>query len=167
MTRARSKKPKQSGLSLKAYARRRGVTPKAVRKHRDSGRIPVGEDGKFDPKAADAAWQENVRQPVGGRGRGQARRSATLSDSIARKERALADLRELELQQKSAELVEISAVRRSVLAAVGGARDMLLGLADRLAPVLVGRTDEREVHDLLTDEMRRACDEVASIRFPA
>src|SRR5262245_47951475 len=44
------------GLSLRAYARHRGVTLAAAQKACQSGRIPVLADGAIDPSAADAAW---------------------------------------------------------------------------------------------------------------
>jgi hypothetical protein len=44
------------GLSLRAYARHRGVTLAAVQKARQSGRIPVLVDGTVEAGAADEAW---------------------------------------------------------------------------------------------------------------
>jgi hypothetical protein len=44
------------GISLRAYARHRGVTLAAVQKARRTGRIRVLADGSIDPSAADAAW---------------------------------------------------------------------------------------------------------------
>jgi hypothetical protein len=44
------------GLSLRAYARHRGVTLAAVQKARQTGRIPALADGSIDPDTADAAW---------------------------------------------------------------------------------------------------------------
>src|SRR5262245_55045498 len=43
-------------LSLRAYARHRGVTLAAVQKARQTGRIPALADGSIDPDTADAAW---------------------------------------------------------------------------------------------------------------
>jgi hypothetical protein len=44
------------GVSLRAYARHRGVTLAAVQKARRTGRIPTLADGRIDLAAADAAW---------------------------------------------------------------------------------------------------------------
>jgi hypothetical protein len=44
------------GVSLRAYARHRGVTLAAVQKARQTGRIPVLVDGTVEAAAADAAW---------------------------------------------------------------------------------------------------------------
>lgn len=44
------------GVSVREYARRRGVSHTAVRKAVQSGRIPQEADGTIDPMKADAAW---------------------------------------------------------------------------------------------------------------
>ncbi|WP_052340947.1 hypothetical protein [Salinarimonas rosea] len=50
------------GLSIRAYAKRRGVSDKAVRKARDSGRIAAAflDDGTIDPAVADELWERNT-----------------------------------------------------------------------------------------------------------
>jgi len=45
------------GISLRAYARHRGVTLAAVQKARETGRIPVLADGTVEAAAADTAWE--------------------------------------------------------------------------------------------------------------
>jgi hypothetical protein len=44
------------GVSVREYARRRGVSHTAVRKAVQTGRIPQEPDGTIDPAKADAAW---------------------------------------------------------------------------------------------------------------
>lgn len=56
------------GLSIRAYARHRGVSDAAVRKAIKTGRIAPEPDGTVDPVKADAAWDRNTdgaqqRQP--------------------------------------------------------------------------------------------------------
>jgi hypothetical protein len=48
------------GLSVRAYARHRGVSHVAVLKALRSGRIVVGVDGTIDPAVADQMWQERT-----------------------------------------------------------------------------------------------------------
>lgn len=45
------------GLSVRAYARKRGVSHVAVMKAAKAGRIPLEPDGTIDPAKADAAWE--------------------------------------------------------------------------------------------------------------
>ena len=48
------------GLSIRAYARQRGVSETAVRKAIKTGRIKLEADGTLDPARADAQWDGNT-----------------------------------------------------------------------------------------------------------
>ena len=48
------------GLSIRAYARHRGVSHVAVKKAIDTGRITPLPDGTMDPVVADAQWAANT-----------------------------------------------------------------------------------------------------------
>ena len=51
------------GLSIRAYARHRGVSHVVVKKAIDTGRITPLPDGTIDPDTADAQWAQNTLQP--------------------------------------------------------------------------------------------------------
>ena len=48
------------GVSIRAYARSRGVSHVAVLKAAKSGRIPLEADGSIDPAKANAAWERST-----------------------------------------------------------------------------------------------------------
>ena len=48
------------GLSIRAYARHRGVSHVAVKKAIDTGRITPEADGTIDPNRADLEWAQNT-----------------------------------------------------------------------------------------------------------
>jgi hypothetical protein len=48
------------GLSIRAYARHRGVSHVAVKKAIDSGRITPEPDGTIEPNRADLEWAQNT-----------------------------------------------------------------------------------------------------------
>jgi len=52
------------GLSIRAYARHRGVSHVAVKKAIDSGRITQNPDGTIDADTADQDWQRNTLPPT-------------------------------------------------------------------------------------------------------
>jgi hypothetical protein len=54
------------GLSIRAYARHRGVTDTAVHKAIRSGRINALADGTIDLDQADAQWERNTSSPKTG-----------------------------------------------------------------------------------------------------
>ena len=51
------------GLSIRAYARYRGVSHVAVKKAIDTGRISQEADGTIDPDRADREWEQNTASP--------------------------------------------------------------------------------------------------------
>ncbi len=51
------------GLSIRAYARHRGVSHVAVKKAIDTGRITLETDGTVDPVRADRQWEQNTASP--------------------------------------------------------------------------------------------------------
>jgi hypothetical protein len=54
------------GLSIRAYAKHRGVSDTAVHKAIRAGRITPGPDGTIDPTRADAEWASNSVQQTSG-----------------------------------------------------------------------------------------------------
>lgn len=54
------------GISIRAYARHRGVTDTAVHKAIRSGRVTPEADGTIDANQADAQWERNTSAPKTG-----------------------------------------------------------------------------------------------------
>lgn len=54
------------GISIRAYARHRGVTDTAVHKAIRTGRIAPEADGTIDPDKADREWARNSEPPKAG-----------------------------------------------------------------------------------------------------
>ena len=69
------------GLSIRAYARHRGVTDTAVHKAIRAGRITPEADGTVDPAKADAEWTRNSAAPRTG-SQARAPRVAVPSDTV-------------------------------------------------------------------------------------
>lgn len=79
-----------------------------------------------------------------------------LNDSRARREHYLAEKARLEALQGRGELVPADDVKKEAFALARAVRDGMLGIADRLAPLLAATTDARQVHQLLDQEIRVA-----------
>ncbi len=186
-------------LSIRGYARHRGVSHTAVRKAIATGRITPAADGTIDPATADEQWatSTNLAKPrnsvigvprrrrvpgapsdplgsdgieVGAAPTGVARLVSTYAESRAAREAYLARLAKLDFEQRSGKLVDADEVRAQVFGLGRRLRDALLGLPDRLAPVLTGRTDQSEVHRLLTAEIMKCLAELSAapaLRPPA
>jgi len=162
------------------YARSRGCSPAAVTGAIKTGRIKaavVTKDGRefLDFDKANELWERNTQQqPPPTRAASTAPKPPTdrelqafiqglpedqipdLNDSRARREHYLAEKARLEALRGRDELVPSDQVKAEAFACARAVRDALLGLADRLAPMLAATTDARECHRLLTEEHRVA-----------
>jgi hypothetical protein len=175
-----------AGLTIRGYARHRGVSHTAVRKALAAGRITAGPGGRIDPALADQEWATSTNlskprnsvtgvpkkrkapnalsDPLGvpgleeglalppGEG-GAPRLVSSYAASRAAREAYLARLAKLDFEQRSGKLVDADEVRAQIFGLGRRLRDALLGLPDRLAPVLAGQADQAAVHQLLTEEI--------------
>lgn len=161
----------------------------AVQKAIASGRIrPI--DGKIDPEVADIQWSRNTDPAQQKRGAGErsfespqpadvleppAMQTSAPGDELtpeqdpvnrireaALTERVRRELLEHELQMKKGELVRAADVRQAANEKARIARDALLAIPDRLAPLVAVESDPAKVHALLATEMRRVCAELAA-----
>jgi len=139
-------------LSIRAYAKHRGVHEASVRKAIAANRITTLPNGQIDPETADKEWDDNtavrqterVSEPVSG---------ISYQKSRANKELFEALLKKLEYEEKSGKLVEISKMEVDAFTAARVARDKLLAIPDRVAPTLVGITDIHELKEVLRKEI--------------
>jgi len=158
-------------LSLRAYAKHRGVSLAAVQKAIRSGRIATTSDGMIDSDQADAEWKAKTRP-------GQRRAKPTLP--VAReqteapvaggldyfraraiRENYLARLAKIEFEEKTAMLISRDEVLVAAFTKARTVRDNLLNIPDRLAATLAAEGDADKVHQILTGEIRKALDELA------
>ena len=139
-------------LSIRAYAKHRGVYESAVRKAISAGRITLMPDGQIDPEVADREWDNNTavkkNDPVSENISG-----VTYQKSRANKELFEALLKKLEYEERSGKLVELSKIEVDAFTAARVARDKLLAIPDRVAPILVGITDIHELKEVLRKEI--------------
>lgn len=151
-------------VTASELARELGVSPTAVHKARDSGRITV-IDGKFDLAVAKIQWEANRQRrraeapstKLGSKADDvPAEEAADFWVSKARREAAEAEISELKAAELRGELVRKVAVEREVASRLVALRESLEVLADRLAAVLAAETDQQAVRRMLRDEHRAA-----------
>jgi hypothetical protein len=166
-------------VSLRAYARHRGVSLKAVQKAIESGRIQTTEEGKIDVEQADADWEKNTAPRAGKTAKfqkppaGRKTSTAAAAASNARLDPASAGgldyararavhenyrarLAKLDYEAKLGKLVSRDEVEIAAFNRFRTLRDGMLNIPDRLAAVLAAETDPIKVHELLTTEIRKA-----------
>lgn len=174
-------------VSMREYARRRGISHVAVSKAVKAGRVPL-VNGKIDPELADQAFEANTDpskpgrkvtgrpgqrtsepqllplEPRGGNGDGK---GASYADARAERERTQARLAQLQLERQEGALVEADVVRNQAFREARRARDLLLALPGRLAPLLATVDDEREIETILEEEIEQLCAEISEARAAA
>lgn len=171
------------------YAAHRGVSHVAVHKAIKAGRIST-INGRIDPRVADIQWAQNTRPRANKRpNRDQDATSATAPAALdavppmpapavpplgsaddrdddywaarAKRERAEAAISEMKRAELEGKLIRTDAVRAAWARRLSSARDALLQIPHRLAPVLAAESDMERVGQLLEDELRHALDELS------
>ena len=79
-----------------------------------------------------------------------------LNESRARREHYQAEQAKLAALQGRGELVPVAEVRKQAFSLARGVRDGLMGIPDRVAPMLAATQDAAQVHRLLSEEIRVA-----------
>lgn len=113
-------------LSLRAYAKHRGVTLKAVQEAIEYGRIQK-TDGKIDPTTADKEWQEKTN-PAMARGKTEV---LDYHRSRAIREAYEAQLAKLEYEEKTGKLVNAEETRMAWLKIITTAKTKLLAIPSK------------------------------------
>ena len=135
---------KQRLVTQKDYAAHLGLSQQAVSKMIKNGRIPAVH-GRIDVKAADlalaAASNDSDIRP--------------LAESMARKEQALARLREIEVETKEGTVVDIEFVSSAEAATFRRIRDVLLSIPGRVTGC-VDAKDRRTVNATVTQLIHTA-----------
>jgi hypothetical protein len=174
------------GLTIRGYARHRGVSHTAVRKALAAGRITSAAGGGIDPVIADQQWATSTNlskprnsvtgvpkksrrplapsEPLGTSGLESAADTSSADGSATRlvssyaasraaREAYLARLAKLDFEERSGKLIDADQVRAQIFGLGRRLRDALMGLPDRLAPVLAGEMDQQQVHRILSEEI--------------
>lgn len=155
-----TKKTKAKPMSLRGYAKRRGVSAEAVSKAITDGRLRDsvtrvrGAPKIADPELADREWDTNTRPRVGA----EATPSPLLQARV-RREQAAADHAELELAQRRGELIPIADARRDVVEKFTIVKTRILAVPSRVAQRLPHVASF--VLPVLDELLREALDELA------
>ena len=173
-------------MSLRAYAKHRGVAMSAVQKAIRTGRITTATDGKIDPAQGDAEWERNTaprprhrKSITPGRTAGRTalqvpRQAGTgpqpaldpsspggYATARAVREQYLARITKIHHDQLAGKLVSRDEVAVEEFNEKRIIRDGVLNIAERVSAQLAAETDEKKVHEILTTELRNALNGIA------
>lgn len=170
---------KPNRVTKSEYAKLRGCAPSAVTRAIKEGRITtvqVGGRELIEVAVADIQWQANTRARVDSSSAavlasmppqiivanevGQP--ATSYEEARRRRETAEANLAEMKQAEMQGTLIRADAVRSAWAAKITGARDALLQIPSRIAPVLAAETDLVRVTALLEAELRQALAELSA-----
>jgi excisionase family DNA binding protein len=165
-----------SALSVATVAELLGVTDRMVRNWIKDKGLP----SKADPRGATLDWPSTLEWYVtyratqkggnggnlpGGNGSGGAE-IPPLEDydqALARRTRAEADLKELQLARERGEVASIADVERVLATANKSIQQLILALPSSLTPQLIGLDDRQKVYTVLDRGVRSMLGNLASI----
>lgn len=152
-------------MSLRAYARRRGVSPEAVSKAVADGRLreAIVRDVRGAPKIAnielaDREWEANTRPRIDHAPTDDGAADAYHS-ARARRETAQADMAELELAERRGRLIDAEEARADVIKAFSLVKTRLLAVPSRVGQRVPLLADQ--VVPIVDELIREALEELA------
>lgn len=163
-------------LTESGLARQLGVSRQAVHELVKRGVLSKDKDGLIDFELAKHALMNRVRPsgktaaslqdpatPAATQTPETATEPEITSYHVAKtlREAAEAQIARLKLAEMQGDVIQVSAVRATWAARIASARDALLQIPSRLAPVLAAETDLAAVTLLLEDEIRQALAELS------
>src|SRR5215469_4234029 len=133
-------------LSLRSYARHRGVALAAVQKAIASGRISTQPDGRIDSEIADREWQENTRLRASGISTGELETNngsvqGSYGQARAEREHYAAVLAKLEYEERAGRLVRKDQVEDTAFKTYRDFRDRMQNIPDRVAALIAVEND--------------------------
>lgn len=150
---------RMGGLTAKELKALTGRSVPAIRNACERAGVPL-RDGLYDREAALAAIESEI-DPArvaghGSRGLGDARETevSSYATARARAEAARAEKLELEVLQTRGALVEREAVTEAGRNLVFRVREDLLALGQRVAPKIIGMTDEATIAKTINEQVR-------------
>lgn len=180
------------GLSIRAYARRRGVSHVAVLRAIKQGRVPLESDGTVDPAKADASWERSTDpgrakskpkvsaeklRPVGEAALGSVRETlkeqglpaggnVTFVQARTAHEIAKAHLARLRLQRMKGELVDRARSTALVFRLAREERDSWLNWPARIAALIAAElgVETHAVQKVVEGHVRAHLAELTDIR---
>lgn len=176
------------GLSIRAYARQRGVSHVAVLKAVKQGRIALEADGTIDPAKADASWEqlsdpaqrsasEEKLRPVPAAAVGSVREtlkeqglpfsgSLTFVQARTAHEIAKAHLARLRLQERRGELVDRAGTAALVFRLAREERDAWINWPARVAALMAAElgVEAHPMQKVLETHVRAQLSELADVQ---
>ena len=141
------------GMTIRGYARRRGVRHSAVERAIAEGRISTLPDGTIDPEIADEEWRQNTLVATGDGGKLTKARLMLTVRKVA--------ILDLQYKRLNGELISKDEVQTATFNQFRQIRDRVMGIPDRVAAMVAAECDPAKCYEILTAEIRTALQQFA------
>lgn len=168
----------ENAVTKTEYARQKGLNKSTITRWAASGRLVLDDGGRVLVAESEARLAEtadpsregvvehhaNNRGTRSGGSPADPARDSHYTKRIgesARREAAMADIAEMERDEKLGRLVERSKVELALADSIVSARQALERIPDRLMIQLAAETDPDKIHALLSREIASVCQQIA------
>ncbi len=167
-TRKSMAKKKTKMISMRQYAKDRGVTYSLIRRYCKVEPIKITLiDGMIDPEKADAELEQNLDVTANTKLAKKTdekitgvNHSVEFNKAKARREKSKADLAELEYKEKAGLMIPVKQVEKEAEDLYRRYRDQMLNVVVRATKKLLGETDEFKFRKHLKHEIENAIKQV-------
>lgn len=154
-------------LTVREFAKREGVDPKRIQDRIKNGSLPAEKKGNrwyIDPIIADQnpILSNNLvlrDQP------GDNRHASPLHKARTEREKALAEIKQMEAGKMRGELIEVRIVERETFKEARRVRDAFLNMPARIAAEIAVETDPHKVEYFLDKEIREILEQLAVMKI--
>lgn len=165
-------KKKSKLLSLREYAKHKGLNISTVVKYARDGKITYVKSGQkklVDPDVVDKELEDNTdeskktseenddeQETESSEGKGPTFASARTS-----RETYQALLKQLEYEERKKVLISADDVQKDAFNCARIVRDQILGIPDRISHIVASETDPDKVYKILSDSLYQALEELS------
>lgn len=143
------------GVSIRAYAKHRGVVHGAVQKAIDSGRITPLADGSIDIEQADREWQQNTNANKAH----NTPKAAGFMDAQILKMKAEATLAQMKVKKALGALVPLDELVIFLRVLTNDLSTHFLSLGRNVAPKVIDEKDIVRITRIIDEEIKRLIQE--------
>ena len=153
------KDPMEGLVSQAEDARQKGVSKVYIGRLVSDGVITLYY-GKINPELADRQIADDMPEGIGKKKKKATSKKSSFSEAKTNEKRLQVSLLELNLQEKSGELVKAKDVQVAAFSEARKLRDNMLNIPDRVAALIAADPDENSVRQILTDEIEKGLQDI-------
>ena len=154
---------KKTKMTQAEFARHRGVSRATVTEYKQKGLL-VMNDGLVDVAQSESKLTSHLDQTRGGKrisAPAQAAPGNQFMDAKTREMQAKATREEIKALKEMGEAADVSDLHINAFTIARDTVESLISIPDRIASLLAVESDPARIHEMLSEEIRNTCNQVA------